>query len=291
MRNVRNRSCSGLRKAGKTAALAAGALCGMGLFLLAPGYASRTMKAPFQKRNFAHRGLHTKDKKVPENSLTAFELAAAAGYGIELDVHLSKDGSVVVFHDDTLERVCGVPGRVEDLTLAQLQQLKLCGSEETIPLFTDVLNVIHGRGPLIVEIKTGSRNRELCRKTLAILRGYAGDYCIESFDPTVVAWFRFHAPDLLRGQLACPPEDFEAGSYKYLRYLLGSCLFNALARPHFIAYKIGRRPLPVRISELLGAMRVGWTSHEAANEKGRDAVIFEFYRPERSFDRPEKTEN
>ena len=72
------------------------------LFLLAPGHATRRQKAPFLGMNFAHRGLHSRDKSVPENSITAFRLAARAGYGVELDVHLSKDGQVVVFHDDTL---------------------------------------------------------------------------------------------------------------------------------------------------------------------------------------------
>ena len=91
---------------------AAGAAAALPVFLLAPGHASRRQKAPFMGMNFAHRGLHSRDKSVPENSIAAFRLAAREGYGVELDVHLSQDGQVVVFHDDTLERVCGVPGRV-----------------------------------------------------------------------------------------------------------------------------------------------------------------------------------
>lgn len=257
------------------------ALAAVPAVLLAPGRCSPSRKAPFLGKNYAHRGLHAKDKSVPENSLTAFKLAAAAGYGAELDVQLSKDGKVVVFHDDDLLRVCGLDKRVDELTFAELQELRLCGTEEKIPLFTDVLAAFEGGGPLIVELKNGKRNRELCKKTNDILKGYKGEYCIESFNPLIVAWFRFHAPKTVRGQLAMPKENYNMS--KAANFILENCLLNIAARPNFIAYKIGKRPLTVRFSELLGAIRVGWTSREEGNEKGRDAVIFEFYRPELTF--------
>ncbi|MBR3293213.1 MAG: glycerophosphodiester phosphodiesterase [Oscillospiraceae bacterium] len=255
------------------------AAIGIPLFLLAPGRSTRRQRAPFAGQNFAHRGLHSRDKRIPENSLPAFARAAREGYGMELDVQLTRDGKVVVFHDDTLDRVCGVPGRVENFTLAELRQLRLCGTENTIPLFSEVLNTVRGRTPLIVELKTGRRNRELCEKTYALLSDYRGEVCIESFNPFIVGWFRFHARDLLRGQLASPTEGSDGSVGPLRAFLLQRCLMNFIGRPQFIAYKIGPRPLAVRISELLGAMRVGWTSHEPRNEKGRDAVIFEFYRP------------
>ena len=253
-------------------------LLALPVFLLAPGRGGKK-KAPYLGRNFAHRGLHTPDKRVPENSLAAFALAAEAGYGMELDVQLSRDGQVVVFHDDDLRRVCGRDARVDELELAELQTLSLCGTEERIPLFSQVLKLVDGRTPLIVELKSGRHNRELCRKTLALLRSYPGDACIESFDPRIVAWFRFHAPELLRGQLAQPPALYK-GQPLPARFFLGNTLLNFLSRPQFIAYKLGPRPLAVRFAELLGAMRVGWTSHDRENERGRDAVIFEFYRPD-----------
>lgn len=263
----------------KTAAGAA-ALGGACLFVLAPGASSRRQRAPFKGLNCAHRGLHTRDKRVPENSLEAFRLAAEAGYGIELDVQLSKDGQVVVFHDATLDRVCGVHARVDELTLDELRRLRLCNSEYSIPLLTEVLSVIRGRGPIICELKDGSHNRELCKKTYRILSEYRGEVCIESFNPMIVAWFRFHAKDLLRGQLAQPPRDYiPEGLSAPLSFALGHTLFNFIARPQFIAYKIGYRPLSVRLAELMGAMRVGWTSHEPRNEHARDTVIFEFYKP------------
>ena len=250
------------------------------LFLLAPGSATRRQRAPFMGINFAHRGLHSRDKTVPENSVEAFRLAARAGYGIELDVQLSRDGEVVVFHDDTLERVCGVSKRVDEVDYADLSRMKLCGQNTAVPLLREVLAVINGRGPLIVELKTGRRNRELCEKTYALLENYRGEVCVESFDPWIVAWFRIHGHDLVRGQLAMPETEYDKELPPWMRFALSRCLFNAVARPQFIAYKIGPRPLSVKLSEALGAMRFGWTSHEPRDQEGRDGVIFEFYKPE-----------
>ena len=276
---VNNRSCKNTRL---LCALGAAAV-GLPLFMIAPGSATKRQKAPFMGINFAHRGLHTRDKSVPENSLAAFERAAQAGYGIELDVQFSKDGQVVVFHDDTLDRVCGVHGRVDDFDYSELRKMRLCGTDQTIPLFTEVLNVIRGRGPLIVELKTGPRNRELCEKTYAILSEYRGDVCIESFNPLIVAWFRFHARDLVRGQLAQPTRRYAGEASKPMAFLMSHGLTNFFCRPQFIAYRIGYRPPTVRLAEALGAMRIGWTSHEPRNEKGRDGVIFEFYKPRVKF--------
>lgn len=261
-------------------ASAAAAAVAVPLFLVAPGKTSDEKKSPFMGLNVAHRGLHSKDKTVPENSLEAFRLASEAGYGIELDVQLSKDGRVVVFHDDNLKRVCGVEKRVDELDYQELSALSLCGSEQRIPLFAEVLKLVDGRSPLIVELKKGRRNRELCEKTCSLLRGYKGEYCIESFDPRIVAWFRRKAPEILRGQLANTMADYKGEvSSPLLSFALSRCLLNVIARPQFIAYSLKKRPLLVRICELMGAMKVCWTSHEVKNEKGRDTVIFEFYNP------------
>ena len=258
----------------------AAAAAGLPLFLLAPGSATRRQRAPFYGRSFAHRGLHSEDRSVPENSLEAFRLAAKAGYGVELDVQLSKDGQVVVFHDDTLDRVCGVHARVDEKSFDELRLLRLCGTEQRIPLLTEALEVIGGRGPLIVELKNGRSNRELCEKTYDILSDYAGQVCIESFNPMIVRWFRLHAKDLVRGQLATTVKDYGDSVKKPTAYLLSRCLMNFLSRPQFIAYRIGFRPLSVRLSEALGAMRFGWTARNERAERHRDAVIFEFYRPQ-----------
>ena len=102
---------------------------------------------------YAHRGLHNLNEGVPENSMKAFRLAVEKGYGIELDVQLSADGIPVVFHDNTLARMCGVNRRVRELTLAELKALSLGGTKEQIPTFQEFLEMVDGRVPLIVEIK------------------------------------------------------------------------------------------------------------------------------------------
>ena len=261
----------------------AAAAVGLPLFLLAPGKVTKRQKAPFYGRNFAHRGLHSEDKSIPENSLEAFRLASRAGYGAEMDVHLTRDGQVVVFHDDTLDRMCGVPGRIEDKSYDELKLLKLCGTNQRIPLLTEVLELYAGRGPLIVELKTGSRNRELCEKTYAILSDYPGEVCVESFNPRILRWFRFHAKDIVRGQLATTMSDYDGAVSRQTAFMLSHCLLNFISRPQFIAYRIGYRPLTVRLSEAMGAMRFGWTAHNERAERGRDGVIFEFYRPQRIY--------
>jgi glycerophosphoryl diester phosphodiesterase len=268
------------------ALLALAGCAGAAAFLLAPGSASEEQKKTFSGVRYAHRGLYAKDQSVPENSLPAFRLAADSGYGIELDVQLTKDGQVVVFHDDTLNRMCfpdaGAPVRVDSLTWEELSRLRLAHSDERIPLFSEVLGVIGGWVPLLVELKTGPRNRELCEKTTALLRAYAGPFCIESFDPRIVLWYRQNAPEILRGQLAEPPRYYvkDEKMSALTGIALGNTLLNALARPQFIAYRIGDVPLAVRLAEGMGALRFRWTSREAGDAPDADAVIFEHYLPE-----------
>lgn len=266
----------------KYTVLPALAIAGGTAFLVAPGHYTEAMKAPFADRNYAHRGLHKKDKSLPENSLGAFKAAVDAGYGIELDVHLTADDQLVVFHDDTLKRVCGVEGRTDDRTLAELRQLRLYGTEYTLPTLDEVLDVLAGKVPLILEIKRGEkreRNMLLCRKIRERLQRYDGPVCIESFDPSIVAWWRRNAPEVLRGQLSQPPATYK-GSAKWITgFLCGNLLTNVAARPHFIAYKICDKPFTVRLCERMGALRACWTSREWKHERGNDMVIFERYRP------------
>ncbi len=235
----------------------------------------------FYHHFFAHRGLHDIRRGIPENSLAAFRAAAARGYGVELDVQLSRDGQVVVFHDDTLDRVCGVHGRVCDFSLSELKKMRLLETDETIPLFTEVLAVLrNGGGPLIVELKTGNRNKELCGKTYALLKTYPGVYCVESFDPFIVRWFCKNAPEIFRGQLSQPPEDYRPARGRFTAWMLGSCRFSFLNRPDFIAYKIGSRPGRVLRKQKKGILLVAWTSHDGeADARDNDAVIFEGCEP------------
>lgn len=250
------------------------------VFAVAPGKAGAGQKGPFYGRYFAHRGLHTTDGGAPENSLTAFRMAANVGYGVELDVHLTKDGKVVVFHDHDLERMTGVQGKIEDWDYEELRTLRLAGSGERIPLLIEVLEVIAGVGPMILEIKPGVRRKELCQQVVALLADYPGDVCVECFDPRVLWWFKKYAPGYLRGQLAMPTGHYEEDIPRPLAFLLSHGLLNFLGRPQFMAYEIGPKPLTVRLTERLGAMRVCWTSRSLHDKKDNEAVIFEHYRPE-----------
>ena len=254
---------------------------GITAFLLAPAHASREQKAPFVDRNYAHRGLHKKDKTVPENSLAAFRRAVKAGYGVEMDVHITADDKLVVFHDDTLKRMIpGAPeGRIETFTLAELKEFRLLKTEEQIPTFEEALAVLAGRVPLILEIKSGPRNDRLCALTAGALARYDGPVCIESFDPFILRWFKKNAPQYLRGQLAQRPEDYKESLPLAQARIVGNLFTNFAARPHFIAYRIGDKPFTVRLCEAMGAMKAGWTSREWKHEKDYDMVIFEHYKP------------
>jgi len=265
------------------AALGCAFLAGAAVYLLLPGNADAALLAPFYGRNIAHRGLHTPDKAVPENSLPAFRAAVMLGFGVELDVHITSDGELVVFHDDTLARACGVERRIEDMTWEELRELRVFGTEHRIPLLSEVLELVAGREPIIVELKHGPRDRELCEKAREMLKKYSGVYCIESFDPRIVRWFRRNAPEVLRGQLSARPSELADGAGRLNAFLIGSLLTNFLSRPHFIAYKIGPRPFTLKLCRSLGAPIFSWTSRDFGNESTSDVIIFEYYLPEAKF--------
>ena len=255
-------------------------------FCVKPGRLSAAQAAPFYGVNHAHRGLYAQDQSVPENSLPAFAAAAEKGYGMELDIQLSLDGEVVVFHDDTLARMCGIDGRVDAFPLARLREMPLAGTAERMPLLTEVFDTVAGKAPIIIELKTGPRNEELCRKGLALMRAYqkqyGGAFCVESFDARIVAWFRKNAPDILRGQLTDSPRALGSGR-PVLDFIAGNLLSNVIARPQFIAHGPGRKTALARFAEACGAMPVYWTARPgddaAALEEYYDAVIFEHYAP------------
>ena len=173
------------------------------LLLLCHSDTKAEQTAPFLGHAFAHRGLHGQMEHAPENSLPAFRLAVEYGYGIELDIALSRDGQVVVFHDDTLLRACGVSGKIDEFDYVDLKKMSLFGTEEHIPLFSDVLQLVGGQVPLIVEFKHTTHNKLLVERALALLDQYEGPYCVESFDPLLLGRIRRARPKLFRGQLSC----------------------------------------------------------------------------------------
>lgn len=219
----------------------------------------------------------------PENSYSAIKRAADYGYGIEFDVHLTKDGIPVVFHDDTLNRICGVDGKIKDYTFEELQQFRLMGTEEKIPAFADVLKAVNGRTPLIIEYKVENNTNALCKTCNDILKNYNGLYCIESFHPMAVRWYRKNRPDIVRGQLS---ENFMKTNANALYFFLSHLQFNFLTTPDFIAYNHKHHKTLARTlcRKLYGCLSVAWTirSQEALdNMKSHfDLFIFEDFIPQ-----------
>lgn len=250
------------------------------LFLVAPRMFGKPDCSALLGVHYAHRGLFDNESNAPENSLNAMRKAVEAGYGIEFDVQLSKDDVPVVFHDATLKRMCGVDGNVWDYTVEELQKMKLAGSNETIPTLKQVLEVVDGKVPLIVEYKMDRVDTKVCELGNAILEKYNGVYCIESFHPFAVKWYREHRPDVVRGQLS---QDFSKTDYKGIQYwAMTHLLLNFLARPDFIAYNHKDKEIfSRRLCAQLGALSVAWTiknkkQYEEAKQDF-DLVIFDSF--------------
>ncbi len=234
--------------------------------------------------SYAHRGLH--DAVSPENSMSAFRRAVEAGYGIELDVHLMKDGKLAVIHDSSLRRTAGMDKKIEELTGEDLPECKLEGTEEYIPLFTDVLQMVDGKVPLVVEIKAERDNyKAVSEAVCAILKNYQGLYCVESFDPRAIAYIRKHYPKFVRGQLAHNSLNEESPFPWILRFLLTYNLVNFLTVPDFIAYRyMDRKTLSNFLCRKVWRTQgVSWTITDA--EQWRTAIdegwipIFENFHP------------
>ena len=181
----------------------------------------------------AHRGLFN-NKDIPENSMKAFEAAMQKGFAIELDVQMTKDGYLVVFHDKSLKRVCGLKDEITMLTLNEVKQARLCGTDSMIPTFEDVLMLVDGRVPLLIEVKEDDNYEELMPKLIALLERYEGEYMIESFDPRIVLWLKKNHPSIIRGQLSS--KNIREVKNRFLKFVLGNMFLNVITKPHFIAY-------------------------------------------------------
>ncbi|SCY21160.1 glycerophosphodiester phosphodiesterase family protein [Butyrivibrio sp. INlla14] len=226
------------------------------LLMIMPRVVNKPSRKPFTGVLYAHRGLHDNRSNAPENSMAAFKKAVDGGYGIECDVQLTKDGVPVIFHDFTLARVArypegqipsdavrnedgsyGVKGKVIDYTYDELMNFHLLDSDEKIPKFEEFLNMVNGKIPLIVELKIELKDLSVCPKADELLRNYNGVYCIESFNPLGVMWYRKNHPEVFRGQLSDAfhrdkPQEFKGPLY----FVLTNLLFNFLTRPDFVAF-------------------------------------------------------
>ena len=251
------------------------------LFLIAPRKSKTINK--FTKVKYAHRGLHNSERA--ENSMSAFLAAAEAGYGIEMDVRLSRDGKLVVFHDDTLERVCGVKGRVSEYTAYELSKFSLNGTGEGIPLFSDVLAAIDGRVPLLVEIKQDTANNDVSDATCEVLKKYEGPYLIESFNPIAIKNVRKRLPNVDTGILS--QRYFSYPKYRTVKFLiLQLLLHDFISKPSFIAYDHRHSNIIslILIRTFFKTPMFTWTvrsqeEEDIAYNNGFDAVIFENYIP------------
>lgn len=219
----------------------------------------KTKPNPALLRDYAHRGLHN-GKDAPENSLAAFEAACRAGYGIELDVQLSRDGKVMVFHDYTLVRMTGCDKKLCELAAEELKALTLGNSDQTIPTFQEVLSLVDGRVPLLVELKGENFDTSLCPEVAKLLQNYKGLYCIESFNPLLIGNMKKRFPKTFCGLLytnVCRDKKKNSA----LNIALTAMALNVVARPDFIAFsKHDRDSLPVKITtKFFGAPKFVWT--------------------------------
>lgn len=254
------------------------------LLLVAPRMFGRPDRTPLYGVLYAHRGLFDNKTDAPENSLPAFRKAVDAGYGIELDVQLSKDGIPVVFHDASLKRMCGIDGNVWEYNLAELKQMKLADSNATIPTFEEVLATVGGKVPLIIEYKLDVAQTKVCELVNEMLLRYNGVYCIECFHPLALLWYRKHRPDIVRGQLCMEYWKEEKYRGNLLFLLLSYLVTNVATRPDFIAYQHSDASnLSRRIARRLGALSVAWTikSQEQLEtaRKHFDLFIFDSFIP------------
>lgn len=244
------------------------------IYLIAPRIFNKPDYSSLKGFHYAHRGLFNNSSNAPENSLNAFKHAINYGYGIELDVQLSKDEIPVVFHDAQLKRMCNTDGNVWDFTLEELKKLRLGGSNETIPTLEESLNCINGQVPIIIEYKLDIANTHVCRISNKLLKSYNGSYCIESFHPLALIWYRFKRPDIVRGQLCMEYLKEDRFKGKPLYTLLSFLVTNVITRPDFIAYKHSDASnLSFRICRKLGALSFAWT---IKNKKEYETALDKF---------------
>lgn len=232
-------------------------------FLLCPRFSRKKELFSFPQTQFAHRGYHCAEKQIPENSMAAFQRAIDFGYGIELDLHLTRDHKLVVFHDNTLSRMCHTTGTIEDSTYQELQKLLLLNTTEHIPLFLDVLSLVDGKVPLLIELKIPNKSLHICEEVCHTLCSYHGLFMIQSFNTMGLRWFKYNAPHILRGQLSSNLTNERLTEPLFYRFFVKHLLCNIFGRPDFISYKLSDLPsFSVFLCQKLFKIPVAvWTLH------------------------------
>lgn len=256
------------------------------VYCMMPEIGRKDRMKEFEKQYIAHRGLHDNASDCPENTLSAFKRALECGYGIEMDVQLTKDKIPVVVHDYDLKRLCGVNKKVEDCTYEELKQYPILSSREIIPTFREVLRMVAGSVPLIIEIKVERKFKETCQKAAEILDYYRGTYCIESFSPLAVWWFKRYRPSVIRGQLATNHKREGLKTPWFIEGILTNCLMNGFCKPDFIAYNYHfTKTFPVTVlRKFYKCKMAAWTiKSQKELERHRkyfDVFIFDSFSPE-----------
>ncbi len=254
-------------------------LCLLLTFLVAPRMFNKPDMSALMGKSVAHRGYFDNEAGIPENSLASFEAAMKKDFVIELDIQLSSDGVAMVFHDADLERMCGVEGKIWEYTAAELQEMKLMGTEETIPTFEETLALVNGQVPLLVEYKMDKPDTAVCAAGQALLDKYNGAYAIQCFDPRALLWYKKNAPQVARGQLAEKFWEKEEYEGKALYLVLTYMVTNVATRPDFISYKaIHKDNLSLNICRMLGAKTACYTlkSEEEFNYVNGDFDMYIF---------------
>lgn len=231
-------------------------------------------------RPIAHRGLHDRDRA--ENSLGAFEAAIDRGYAIELDVHHTARGELLVFHDDDLARMTGVDGTTDAIDPATRGQLRLRPGGESIPTLAEVLTHVRGRAPIVLDLKSKRQSGALERAVAATIADYRGELALQSYQPFALAELRRLAPGRTRGLLVSDFRDATLAPHE--RFALAHAVLAPLARPHYVAWELRRLPsAAATLLRRLGLPIVAWTIADAdALARARvlaDNVIFEGVRP------------
>ena len=229
----------------------------------------------------AHRGLFD-NQTLPENSLAAFDNAVKHGFAIELDVQMTKDGVLVVFHDDTLDRMTNATGVVEKMDYNQIKDITLLDTDCKIPTFKQILELVDGKTELLIEIKPYNNVGCVEEKVAELLDGYKGDFAIESFNPLILRWFKKHRPNFVCGQLASECNGIPIP--KFQKFVIKHMVLCRFCGCKFVAYNVNDIAKVKRVQRLRKKMPVlGWTvcsqNHYEQTKQHYDNMIFDSFVP------------
>lgn len=247
-------------------------------------YSSKRIKhKEWLRGHFAHRGLYDRSQTIPENSLAAFQKAVENGYGIELDIQMSQDGKVYVFHDDDLTRMTGVNGLLEERSDDQLKSLRLANTQEPIPLLSEVLSLVKGSVPLLIEFKTTQRRTQVVRQTLDLIKDYPGEFAFCSFDPLILLELKKQDPTQIRGLNM----EYSLNKKQYAlfqRLVLHFGFLNFLIKPDYLSIDYLFVSMTYQFNRMLfKSFGMKWAIPTQAIEDqligSCETVIFEHYLP------------